>query len=59
MQLRNPPSADSATNAPQPAGDLCDDTHCVDLVGRCPIGQVVAAADDTDGGDANAAFHFG
>jgi hypothetical protein len=43
---------------PRPAGEVCDDIYSVDLVGRCRIGQVPAAADDADGPDANAAFCF-
>jgi hypothetical protein len=44
---------------PRPAGDLCDDNCCLHLVGRGPIEQVPAAADDADGADANAGPGFG
>jgi hypothetical protein len=46
--------------APRPAGDVCDDDSRSDLVGRYPIGPAcVTTADDADGADANAGFHFG
>jgi hypothetical protein len=44
---------------PRPAGDLCYDNCFLHLIGRGPIEQVPAAADDTDGADANAGPDFG
>jgi hypothetical protein len=45
---------------PQPAGDVRDNKYCPDLVTPCSVGQAsMAAADDTDGTDANAALRLG
>jgi hypothetical protein len=45
---------------PRPTNDFWDNNARRDLVGPCPIGQVsFTAADDADGADANAGFHFG
>jgi hypothetical protein len=45
---------------PQPASDVRNNEYRPDLVSPCSIGQAsMAAADDTDGTDANAALRLG